>query len=138
MQIEHLTSLIEPLQERASELELQLRVLQSQHELEMKEVNSLLSESEGQKSQLGERIKLLETSKQLVLTEADAKYQDAIGRFESEIEQIQYQGQQELREAQARSESALSQLKECYEREKEKLEIRIADERDRNLKRMQV
>jgi hypothetical protein len=27
MQIEHLTSLIEPLQERASELELQLRVL---------------------------------------------------------------------------------------------------------------
>jgi hypothetical protein len=54
----------------------------------MKEVNSLLSESEGQKSQLGERIKLLETSKQLVLTEADAKYQDAIGRFESEIEQI--------------------------------------------------
>ena len=74
----------------------------------------------------------------MVLTEADAKYQDAIGRFESEIEQIQYQAQQELREAQARSESALSQLKECYEREKEKLEIRIADERDRNLKRMQV
>jgi hypothetical protein len=54
----------------------------------MKEVNSLLSESEAQKSQLGERIKLLETSKQLVLSEADAKYQDAIGRFESEIEQI--------------------------------------------------
>jgi hypothetical protein len=99
LQIEHLTSLIEPLQERASELELQLRVLQSQHDLEMKEMNSLLSESEGQKTQLAERIKLLETSKQLVLTEADAKYQDAIGRFESEIEQIQYQAQLELREA---------------------------------------
>ena len=63
-----------------------MRVLQSQHDLEMKEMNSLLSESEGQKTQLAERIKLLETSKQLVLTEADAKYQDAIGRFESEIE----------------------------------------------------
>jgi hypothetical protein len=40
----------------------------------MKEMNSLLSESEGQKTQLGERIKQLETSKQLVLTEADYKY----------------------------------------------------------------
>ena len=46
--------------------------------------------------------------------------------------------QQELRDSQSRSESALAQLKEFYEREKEKLECRIADERDRNLKRMQV
>lgn len=45
-----------------------------------------MSESEGHKSQLAERIKQLEAAKQLVAAEGESKYQDTIARFEGEIE----------------------------------------------------
>lgn len=48
-----------------------------------------------------------------------------IKRFEQELEAAAAGHEEELREAQIRSEEALKQLREFYEREKEKLETRI-------------
>ena len=87
--VEELQSMVEPLQERASELELQLRVLQSEHELEIKELMLQVQDSEAHKGQMVERVKLVEASKHQMASEAEAKYQEAVSKFESELELLQ-------------------------------------------------
>jgi hypothetical protein len=52
------------------------------------------------------------------------------------MESMRVQAAEEVRVAQAQSEVALGELKGVYEREKEKLEGRIQEERDRLAKRM--
>jgi len=53
---------------------MQLRVLQSEHELEMKEMLGQAAEFDTLKGQMGERIKMLEMQKQQMTSEQEAKY----------------------------------------------------------------
>lgn len=126
----------ESLAERLHELELATHASQGEQQLRQRELLEQLSELETQRSALAERVRYLEAARQQSQGEADARFAAAVRRFESELEAGAVAAQEELRDAQLRSEEALAQLRECYEREKEKLEGRIAEERDRNTRRM--
>jgi hypothetical protein len=52
----------------------------------MKEMLGQAAEFDTFKGQMGERIKMLEMQKQQMTSEQEAKYQDAIAKFELELE----------------------------------------------------
>lgn len=56
--------------------------------------------------------------------------------YDEEIETREAQAQKEIKELQERSEEALAQLRNFYEVEKEKLEGRINEEKERGSRRM--
>ena len=70
------------------------------------------------------------------MDDADRKYKEAVIRFEDELEAKTQQTQFDLKEMQEKSEEALAQLRNFYEIEKEKLEQRIAEEKDKNSRKL--
>ena len=71
-----------------------------------------------------------------IMEESENKLKQSIYQLEEELEQKEQATQQELKDMQERSEEALAQLKNFYEIEKENLEQRIAEERDRSTRRI--
>lgn len=63
------------------------------------------------------------------------KYDAKIKELEDEIDQVKAGASADLQDVQTKSEEALAQLRNFYEMEKERLDSRLAEERDRfNLK----
>lgn len=65
----------------------------------------------------------------------ERKYKADISQLEKEIEERQAGYDEDIRTIQAKSEESLAQLKDFYEKEKEKQDARIKEERDKALKR---
>jgi BMFP domain-containing protein YqiC len=61
----------------------------------------------------------------------ETKYQEEIRKLEMELEERQINNDNDMKLLQTRSEESLAQLKNFYENEKEKLEARLRDERDK-------
>jgi hypothetical protein len=78
----------------------------------------------------------MELQKFKLIEESDKKYKEAVARIEEELELKAQGAQSEMKQIQERSEESLAQLRNFYEIEKEKLEQRIQEERDKNTRRM--
>ena len=118
------------------DLDAQLSHLRAQQEQDLRDVTHQVQDLDLQRSQLQDRVRTLEAKLQLTSQESDAKFGALIASHEAEMESMRVQAAEEVRVAQAQSEVALGELKGVYEREKEKLEGRIQEERDRLAKRM--
>lgn len=66
-----------------------------------------------------------------MLEDAEERHKDKINQLELELENKEAFSQVEINEIQSKSEEALAQLKNFYELEKERLERRIQEEKDR-------
>jgi hypothetical protein len=66
-----------------------------------------------------------------MLEDAEERHKDKINQLELELENKEAFSQVEINEIQSKSEEALAQLKNFYELEKERLERRLQEEKDR-------
>ena len=67
-----------------------------------------------------------------MLKDADEHYSAKLQELEGQAELQQKKQYEEIQEIQAKSEEALAQLKNFYEVERERLEHRVLEERDKN------
>ena len=129
-----LTSQIEQLQKDISEVELKLSVVQSDRGGELQELKSQLEEASAVRAKMSVELKSLEDAKAKIAKECDDRYQARLRGLESEIEMLKIRTQAEGRDQQHKSEEALAQLKNFYELEKERLERRVMEEREKREK----
>ena len=113
---------LETYQEKVSELELQLKLQQSDALREVKDLKNQIEDIDAVRNALTDKVKQLEQQRGKLIEEADRKYKEAVIQFEDELEAKEAQAQQELKDMQEKSEESLAQLKNFYEIEKEKLE----------------
>ena len=93
--------------------------------------DNLLS-AETERDRLRESCKGLELGKAKGLDELTTRHSAQIEELEQELEEKERSHETQTREVQHQSEEQLSQLKTFYEQEKQRLEQRYADEKDRN------
>lgn len=83
-----------------------------------------------------ERIKQLEQSRSRHAVEAEDTLNSVTCKLELELKEKDDQLIKEVTELQQRSEEQLSQMKNFYEIEKEKVELRVNEEKERSNKRI--
>ena len=128
---ERLNTQLEQAIERTNELELQIKLQESDHEKEIKAKDECISSLQVQLDKVNNQNKNLEVLKVQLLEEAEENYKSVIEGLEKQMEEQKKKQQEDLREIQKHSEISLTQLRNFYEIEKERLEGRIAEERSR-------
>ncbi len=69
--------------------------------------------------------------------QCEERYSNKIRILEDEIEQVKFKSMNESKEAQQKAEENLTQLRNIYELERETLEKRLIDEKEKYDKRFQ-
>lgn len=126
---ERLNAQLEQAAEKASELELKVKLQASDHEKELQTKDECISSLQVQVDKLACQNKNLEALKVQLLEEAEENYKSVIEGLERQMEEQKKRQQEDARELQRHSEESLAQLRNFYEVEKERLEGRIAEER---------
>jgi len=83
-----------------------------------------------------EQSKSLDTHKLKLLEDSELRHKQTIELLEKDLEEREARSSEELREIQLKSEESLSQLRNFYELEKERLECRLIEERERGLRKV--
>ena len=135
-----------------SHLELDLRVKESDWSKEINEIKSQMAITESQREKLEKEIKNIESQKMKIVKEIEERYQNRINNLEKTIEELKnHQGKKKFKkkninlfnkfigsegkDMQMRSEEAIQQLRTFYEAEKERLERRVFEEKEKSDKR---
>jgi chromosome segregation ATPase len=126
-----LSSQLEQTSERASELELKLKLVETNYSKELEGKNEVITTLQGQLNKATQQVKALESQKVNLLEETEKNYKEIIENLEVQAEDKQKKYGEDLKEMQRRSEESLTQLKSFYEIEKERLEGRIIEEREK-------
>ena len=128
---DRLTSQLDQVSEKANNLELKLKLQETDNAKTIDIKEDSIATLQSQLDKATQQIKALEYQKVKLLDEAEANYKDVIIGLESQMEDQKAKLQNDLKEVQKRSEESLAQLKTFYEVEKERLEGRIAEERNK-------
>ena len=126
-----LTTQLEQITEKASELELKLKLQQTDNEKDIETSNECIAGLQAQIEKANQHIKAAEVQKVKLLEETEKNYKEIIQALEVQAEEKAKKQQTDIRELQKRSEESLAQLRNFYEMEKERLEGRIAEEKDK-------
>ena len=122
--------------EKLQETELQLKVLQADSARQHKEMTVKIEELEQEKLQLHDQVRKYEMQKGAQIEDMESAWKQEVTKLEQEIEDKQSSYERELSEIQKKSEESLAQLKNFYELEKENLESRIREEREKSMARL--
>jgi len=126
-----LSAQLEQTSEKASELELKLKLLETDYSKEIEGKNEVIATLQGQLNKATQQVKALESQKVNLLEETEKNYKEIIENLETQAEDKQKKYGADLKEMQRRSEESLIQLKSFYEIEKDRLEARIIEEREK-------
>eukprot|EP00347_Sterkiella_histriomuscorum_P008409 403345203 len=131
IELQSMNSKISYFQNKVGELEHQHKMKQRDHTEEINQLYAQISEQESQKIQFIEKFKHSENLRQTQLDEQEAKYRLLVQKHDSLLEDSNSLQQTEFKELQERSEKEIATLKSFYELEKEKLEMRLNEEREK-------
>ncbi|KRX05422.1 P-loop containing nucleoside triphosphate hydrolase [Pseudocohnilembus persalinus] len=134
VQTKQLQEQIEQLQKELAEVELEGKVSKNNFEDEVKSLRENLESVEKQRDEIYEKLKQYEDANILTSKQMESKQQETIRNLEQQIEEMSDKMQRENQEMQVKSEEALAQLKNFYEIEKERLETRLQEEREKREK----
>jgi len=127
---------IDQLTEKNSEFELNSKLAISDLNKEIENLKENLDQSEEQRKYLTEQNKVLESQKSKLFKEAEDRYIQRIRSLESELEEQNTRLEQDLHDINVKNDENLAQLRNFYEIEKERLERRITEEKDRAEKKL--
>jgi hypothetical protein len=119
------------LQERNVELEMSLKIQVADFEKEISSLREALSLAEESKAKSHDLLKNLDSQKLKLLEESDIRHKQREADLEREIEEKTRDFEENIRDVQEKSEEQLAQLKHFYEIEKERLERRLQEEKER-------
>lgn len=95
-----------------------------------------VEELEQEKLQLHEQVRKYEMLKGAQLDGMESAWKKEVAKLELEVEDKQATYERDLGEIQKKSEESLAQLKNFYELEKENLESRLREEREKSMARL--
>jgi len=127
---------LEQLQEKYNESELSSKLKISDLNKEIENFKESLDQSEEQKKYLTEQNKVLENQKSKLFKDAEDRYSSRIRSLEAELEEQNTKIEQDLLDINIKNDENLAQLRNFYEIEKERLERRITEEKDRAEKKL--
>ena len=127
-----LTENLDSLNEKHNDLELKSKFERNDFTKEIESLKEQLETLESAKVRLSESLKSVESAKAKVTSDLESRLQSTVSSYESQIEEMKFKFNRDLRDAQAKSEEALTQLRNFYEVEKERLEKRLAEEKDKH------
>lgn len=90
-----------------------------------------IEDLEQQRSTMSSRFTDSEASKSNYVQALETKFREDVEKLEQELEEKHLSCERDIKLIQSRSEESLAQLKSFYEGEKEKLETRLREERDK-------
>jgi len=126
---------LERLREKNNELELNVKLDTEEHSKELKSLEDKLEEIMNSKDLLSKQNKQLDSQKNSMLKETEQRYLERNHQLEDECEVLKKKHNQEIADIQAKSEESLAQLKNFYEVERDRLDRRIIEEKDKFDKR---
>ncbi|EAS03779.1 amine-terminal domain guanylate-binding protein (macronuclear) [Tetrahymena thermophila SB210] len=129
---------IDQLNEKNSELEMRNKFEEADFQKEIEQLKEQVQELKNVNQRLEEKNSVLEDEKQKSFKEVEERYINRIRLLEDEIEEIKQNAIKDIRESQAKSEESLAQLKNIYEIERETLERRLAEDKEKWDKRYQL
>ena len=127
-----LTAQLEQAVEKASSLELKLKLQETDYQKILENKTESITSLQSQLEKANQQIKFLEQQKMKLLEEAEQNYKKVIEDLEIQMEENKKKHQADIREIQKYSEDALEQLRSVYEIEKERLQTRILEEKEKN------
>lgn len=119
------------LSEKYNEYELSTKLRISDLSKEIENLKANLDESEQQRIYLADQNKSLEDQKLRLFKDAEDRYSLRIKNLELELEEQNSKLERDLQDINVKNEENLAQLRNFYEIEKERLERRITEEKDR-------
>ncbi|CAD8065990.1 unnamed protein product [Paramecium primaurelia] len=129
---------VDQLNERNSELELKVKFETGDLIKEIENLKEQLQTTEEQRNKLLEQNKTLDGQKLSILKEQELRYQKKIKSLEQAMDEADTKTAREVNQAQAKAEESLTQLKNFYEIERERLERRICEEKEKSDKKFQA
>jgi len=126
-----LTAQLEQMTEKANEIELKLKLQQTDNDKEIESKNENIATMQAQLDKMTQQIKIAEAQKVTLVEETEKNYKEIIANLELQMDEKAKKQQSDLQELQKRSEESLAQLRNFYEMEKERLEARISEEKDK-------
>lgn len=122
---------IDHLQEKINELELKIKLSESEYTKDIEAYKEALEQMEASKSKLSSDLKNMESYKMKIVKETEDRFSGLMRGLEDQIEELKQTHSQELKDLQSKSETALRQLREFYESEKTRLEKRLVEDKER-------
>ncbi|CDW82778.1 guanylate-binding n-terminal domain containing protein [Stylonychia lemnae] len=138
IEVDNLISKVEFYQNKFNELELQTKLLKSDHEQELAQYQIFVQELESQKISFVEKFKHSENQRHLSQEQQETKFRKMVKLYENQLEERNNQSQQDIKDLQEQSEKEIMSLRNFYEMEKEKLELRLNEEKDKNQHRISI
>eukprot|EP01022_Parablepharisma_sp_SALTPOND_P029008 TRINITY_DN722_c0_g1_i1.p1 TRINITY_DN722_c0_g1~~TRINITY_DN722_c0_g1_i1.p1 ORF type:complete len:1467 (-),score=323.46 TRINITY_DN722_c0_g1_i1:3360-7760(-) len=126
-----LAAQLEQVSEKANDLELKLKLQQTDYEKDLEGKNEYITTLQSQLDKAAQQIKASEAQKVKLLEETEKNYKEIIEGLETQLEEKAKKQQADLQEVQRRSEESLAQLRNFYEMEKDRLEARIMEEKEK-------
>ena len=125
------------------ELKSKIRDMEHANKLALSETQSKMNEAKQANEEIAltrnnllEKVKMLEQAKTRLMEENENQAEKYRLNLEKEINEVEENHKQEIIDLQARSEEQLTQMKNFYDMEKEKLEKRVTEEKDRANRRL--
>jgi hypothetical protein len=85
------------LQDKSQELELKLKLQETEADTAQKELYNKIEDLEQQKASLSNRIKEFDTSRSMTIEQLEKKYKEDIEKLEQEIEEKQASGENDIK-----------------------------------------
>lgn len=126
-----LTTQAEQLTEKVNELELKIKLNETDSIKEIESHKETIKLLEDQNIKLTQQIKNVDQAKLQLIEETENNYKEIMKNIELQTEEKCKKLQDDLHEAQKKSEESLAQLRKFYEEEKEKMEARIVSEKEK-------
>ena len=133
-----LTSQIDQLTEKSSELEMKLKFEVLEKDEEIKNLREEGLNLKNSLNQISEQYKNVDSQKISLIEESEKRHKEEIKSLEEQLEEKEKNAQKEISSIQTSSEESLSQLKNFYEMEKERLEHKIIEEKEKLEKRFNI
>ena len=127
---------IHSLTEKNNELELQHKLKVSELSTEIENLNERLETAVQEKQYLSKQNKLIDGKKIKMVEEVEERYTRRIKSLEEDMEERSKKSDRQLRDIQDKSEESLLQLRNFYEMERERLERRIIEEKEKSDKKL--
>jgi t-SNARE complex subunit (syntaxin) len=126
-----LTEQIDALQERNTEIELSLKAQVDDAVTEATTLREQLATSEEVKTKALDQVRQLESQKARMMEESEDRAKIRYLELERELDEKTQDFEETLRDMQSKSEEQLAQLKTFFEIERDRLERRLQEERER-------
>ena len=126
-----LTKQLEQMTEKASSLELTMKLQSADNTKLIETKTECINSLQEQLNKAIAHSKALELQKIKLLDEAEQNYKEVIKGLETQMDETVKKHQNDLKDVQKRSEDALAQLRNVYEVEKERLQTRVIEEKEK-------